>query len=89
MPRLSQQAVADAATGTRYALKGGLRTPELLLLQRAINMYVRAYGDMKAASKLQAEKDEDQAYIDAACALSKRLTHELEQIDETPSQKRS
>ena len=62
---------ADAA---RYwNVKGGLRSSELLMIQRGLNMYVQSWRDIKSRSVGQLERDEAQARINAIVELSNRM----------------
>ena len=56
-----------------------LRSPELLLLQRAIKMYIQNYTTTKSLASAAWEKEEAQSYIDAACNLSNRLTYDIKE----------
>jgi len=62
---------ADAA---RYwNVKGGLRSSELLMIQRGLNMYAQSWCNIKSKSETQQERDEAQGRIDAIGNLSDRL----------------
>ena len=63
-----------------YEVNNGLRSSELLLLQRAIKMYIKDYTAIKAASKQPWEKAEADSYISAAVAVSQRLRHDIKEI---------
>ena len=59
--------------GSRWQVPGGFRTPELLLIQRALSMYISNYQQMKGAAVHPGEKQSCQEYMDAAEALAKRF----------------
>ena len=56
-----------------WHVKDGLRSSELLMIQRGLNMYVQSWRDIKSRSETQQERDEAQGRIDAIGNLSDRL----------------
>lgn len=56
-----------------YDIAGGLRSPELIILQRALTAYIGAYNAIKSGRADGPGKTEAQEYIDAAVALGNRL----------------
>jgi hypothetical protein len=56
-----------------YNIKGGLRSPELLLLRQAVAAYVQQYNAVKAGRPDAEGKAQAQERIDAANAVADRL----------------
>ncbi len=77
-PKLSPTPSTDAAQ--YWNVEGGLRSSELLLLQRALAFYGKEYQKQKGASDKQFEKDECDQYIAAADRLSDKLRHNLVKV---------
>lgn len=53
-----------------------LRTPEIILLRRALAMYAKEYSVMRSMTSIAWEKEENQRYIEAADRLAERLLKE-------------
>lgn len=64
----------------RWQVKGGLRSSELLMIQRGLQGYIQGWREIKVKATTQHEKDEAQGRVDATVALSRRLTRELEEV---------
>lgn len=63
--------------GTRFALKDNLRPSELLILQRALVHYCKAYDRVLCVTQDDFVRNECREAIQAADALSNRLRYDL------------
>lgn len=82
--RAPQFAEADNLLGgSRFHLRGGLRSPEVLMLRRALGTYISAYEQSRKRFTESWELQQTQDAINAAHQLDERLLRDLERFDPT------
>lgn len=74
---LRRRAAPDRLAGSRYNLREGMRSSEVLIIRRALGFYVNAYTDMKREAEDAHSKAEHQLYIEAAHRLDDKLLRDL------------
>lgn len=69
--------------GSRFHLRGGMRSPEVLMLRRALGAYISAYEQSRKRFTESWELQQTQDAINAAQSLDERLLRDLERFDPT------
>lgn len=83
MAEIELRITVGQLAGSRFNVRGGLRSSEVIMLRRALGLYMKAYDESKQRFKEPWEIAQSEESIKAACNLDERLLRDLVIIEPT------